>query len=409
MLAALVTAAGTAGATSGDGPVPTVVPTLIGTAAAGKLLTGLSGSWAGFGNIAYHFQWYRCDAAGAACLSVHGATSPSYLLGDKDVGQTLGLTVRATDSTGTTSAYTSLIGPIAPRLPLLEATASPVVTGPPVVGKTIQVTTGTWSPIPTSLSYRWERCNRNGRACAAIPGASSSSYTAGSADLGHALLAIVQASNGTTTQNAFSSATPAIVDGSVRGPKETIGPVVSGPAIVGQQLAAATGIWRGVGSIAFGYRWYRCDGSGGHCSLARTSASSTYRLTPQDTGDTLAVTLQATDSTGTTVAYTSLVGPVASADAPLTPTALPTISGTARVGGTLSLVDGSWTALPTRYATAWLRCNRNGRVCAPITGARGSTYRPTKADAGHALVGVVTATAGTATQAALTAATAPIT
>ena len=59
--------------------------------------------------------------------------------------------------------------------------------GPPVVGKTIQVTTGTWSPTPPKLTYRWERCNANGRVCAAIPNATTSSYTIAGADLGHAL------------------------------------------------------------------------------------------------------------------------------------------------------------------------------------------------------------------------------
>ena len=39
-------------------------PTVIGTAAAGKRLTGLSGTWGGFGQITYRFQWYRCNAAG---------------------------------------------------------------------------------------------------------------------------------------------------------------------------------------------------------------------------------------------------------------------------------------------------------------------------------------------------------
>ena len=144
------------------GPVPMVGPSVLGTAAAGKRLTGLSGTWGGFGAITYRFQWYRCNAAGAACLSIHGATSPTYALGDRDVGKTLGLTVNATDSTGTASAFSSLVGPIAPPRPLLESTAQPVVTGPPVVGQDVQVTTGTWSPTPPKLAYRWLRCNANG-------------------------------------------------------------------------------------------------------------------------------------------------------------------------------------------------------------------------------------------------------
>jgi hypothetical protein len=382
---------------------------VIGTAAAGKLLTGLSGTWAGFGNITYRFQWYRCNAAGAACLSVHGATSPSYQLTVKDVGQTLGLTVSATDSTGTKAAFASLVGPIAPKLPLLESTAQPVVTGPPVEGKTIEVTTGTWSPVPASLTYRWERCNPNGRACAAIAGSTSSSYTVTGADLGHALLTIVQAINGTTIQNAFSTATPAVVGPGVHGPKATIGPTVVGVPSTGQQLSVAPGIWSGVGPIAFTYRWYRCDSMGSHCALGQSSPAGSYLIATDDAGETIGVTLVATDSTGTTTAYTSLVGPVTAARATLAPTTVPTISGTQTVGGTLTVEQGVWTGTPTRYAVAWLRCNRNGRLCKPIAGATKPSYRATSADAGHTIVATVTATAGRVTQAAVTAATAPIT
>ena len=45
--------------------------------------------------------------------------------------------------------------------------------------------------------------------------------------------------------------------------------------------------------------------------------------------------------------YGPLIGPVAAADAALTPTAPPAISGTARVGGALTADDGSWTTTPT--------------------------------------------------------------
>ncbi len=396
-----------AGASSG--PVVTSSPSVIGTAAAGKRLTGLSGSWGGFGQITYHFKWYRCNAAGASCLSIQGATSPTFALGARDVGKTLGLTVSATDSTGSTSAYAGLVGPIAPKRPLLESTAQPVVTGPPVEGKMVEATTGTWSPVPANLTYVWERCNPNGRACAAIPRATSSVYTIGSADLGHALLAVVQASNGSTIQNAFSTATPAVVDASVKGPSSTIGPSVAGLIAVGQPLATTTGIWAGVGPLVFVYRWYRCDVTGGHCTLISGASSPTYTPAAKDAGDTIGLTLRVSDSTGASVAYASLVGPVAGAAAPLTATSAPTIAGTARLGGALAVDTGQWSTPPSSYAYSWLQCNANGRICAPIPGATGTTYKPRPPDMGHAIVAEVIATGAGTSQAALTAATDPIT
>jgi hypothetical protein len=397
-----------ASGSAANGPSATAGPTVIGTAAAGKRLSGLSGNWAGFGRVSYHFQWYRCNAAGAACLSVHGATSPSYALVDRDVGKTLGLTVSASDSTGTTSAYSSLVGPIAPRRPLLESTVQPSVMGPPVEGKTVQVTTGTWSPVPASLAYRWTRCNSNGRACAAIPNAIGTSYTIAPADLGHTLVAIVQGKNGSTIQNSFSTSTPAVVSASVHRPTFSVGPSVAGTAVEGQQLSAATGIWKGVGPIAFGFRWYRCDDNGGHCARIGGAGSATYTLHARDIGATIALTVAATDSVGTAVAYASLIGPVAAGDAALTPISLPTISGTTRIGETLTITSGAWTTSPSRFTYAWLRCNQNGRLCAPIPGATAASYKPTSEDAGHTLVASIVAAAAGSTQAALTVATAPV-
>jgi hypothetical protein len=385
-----------------------VGPSVIGTAAAGKQLTGLSGTWAGFDTITYHFQWFRCNAAGASCLSVHGATSPTYALGNRDVGKTLGLTVYATDSTGTASAYSSLVGPIASKRPLLESTAQPVVTGPTMEGKVVQVTTGTWSPTPPTLAYRWERCNGNGRACAAIPKATASSYTITGADLGHALLAVVQATNGTTMQYAFSTSTPPVVDRSVRGPAPLAGPAVAGAGIQGQQLIAQAGIWQGVGPIVFGYGWYRCDTGGSHCSPIAGASHNVYTTGSADVGRTIGLTLTVGDLIGKTTSYASLIGPIAAANSKLVPTTQPTIAGTARVGGELSADTGGWSARPRTYGYTWLRCNRNRRLCSPIAGATRSSYTPRPADTGHTIVVSVVATAGGASQAALTAATAPI-
>jgi hypothetical protein len=382
---------------------------VIGTATVGKRLTGLSGTWAGFGTISYRFQWYRCNAAGAACLSVHGATAPSYAVNAKDVGKTLGLTVSGTDSTGTGSAYASLVGPIAPPRPLLESTAQPVITGAPVIGKTLQVGTGSWSPTPAKLSYRWERCNPNGRVCAAIPNATQTSYTVAEADLGHTLLVILQGTNGTTIQNAFSVATPAVVPTTVHGPAQTIGPSVSGSAIQGQQLVAATGIWKGVGPIAFGFLWYRCDPNGAACKTIHNATGAAYKPVERDIGHTIGLTLLATDSVGRTASYASLMGPVAGEDSPLTPTTLPTIAGTAIVGGTLEVDSGSWSVKTTGFTYTWLRCNVHGRICAAIPGATTATYKATTGDAGHTIVASVSASGDGIAQAALSGATAPIT
>ena len=383
------------------GPTLTAQPTITGTAKAGSRLAAGSGTWTSTSTAAYAYQWYRCDAAGAHCSSIHGATAAGLTLGSKDVGKTMGLTVIATDTSGSTSAYASLVGPVATATPLLVSTAQPQITGLAVEGMPLQVTTGAWSPPPTSLTYSWRRCNTNGRVCTEIAGAHASAYTVAGDDVGHALVALVEAGFGTTTQAALSTASPAVVGGDLAGPSHSAPPVVAGVAARGVQLTASTGLWAGVGSLSYAYQWYRCDGDGAHCSSIHGATKTTYRTVVADLDKTLGFTVRATDSTGTAAAYSSLFGPIARADAAVTSAAVPPLTGSATPGSTLSVGSGLWR--PHRIGKLsymWRRCNPNGRICIPIAGATLASYAVTTADVGHVLVAVVSASAGTASQGA---------
>src|SRR5262249_12362418 len=133
-----------------------------------------------------------------------------------------------------------------------------------------------------------------------------------------------------------------------------------------------------------------------------------YEEVTKDVGQTLAFAVRATDASGTTTLYTGIVGPVAAASSSLSATAQPTVTGSALQGQTLQGGGGSWSAPPTSIGYQWLRCNTNGRLCAPIPGAAAATYVPTAEDAGHALVVLVQAAVGGATQGALSSPTAAV-
>ncbi|HEX5247638.1 MAG TPA: hypothetical protein VFW41_10975 [Gaiellaceae bacterium] len=181
----------------------TTAPAVTGTLKVGQQLAGATGQWTGTAPIAYGFQWYRCDAGGAHCSSVHGATKPTYRLVKADAGKTIGFTVTATDATAAKQpAYASLVGPIAASTASLASTAQPKVT---VQGTTLTADAGAWTATPASTAYQWERCNANGRICAAIAGAASASYTASSADSGHELVAVVTVHAGSATASALST------------------------------------------------------------------------------------------------------------------------------------------------------------------------------------------------------------
>jgi hypothetical protein len=72
-------------------------------------------------------------------------------------------------------------------------------------------------------------------------------------------------------------------------------------------------------------------------------------------------------------------------------TSLPSISGQAQAGQTLTASPGSWTGSPAGYAYQWQRCDASGANCQAIASATGTTYPVGEADAERTLRVVVTA------------------
>jgi len=377
------------------GPATAARPVVTGTLEQGRQLVGTPGSWVGNGTISYAYQWYRCDANGARCSSIHGATAAKVKLGAKDVGNTLGLTVRATDSTGTSTAYSSLAGIVGAASGAGAATTQPPISGDAILGEPVRAEAASWTTAPGSLAYAWRRCNANGRLCVPIAGATDDTYSLTADDVGHVLVAAVTGGGRTVLSlgSGLGRAAP--------GPVASGRPAVSGTPQQGQKLTASAGAWAGSGTITYAYQWYRCDSAGAHCSSIHGSTRSTYTQVAADAGKTIALTVNATDSTGTTSAYSSLAGSVASASSTLVATTQPTLTLTGHV---LEVTQGTWSTAPASFAYAWLRCNENGRLCTAIAGATTSSYTLTAADHGAVVLARVTAAAGTATQAVLTAA-----
>ena len=88
---------------------------------------------------------------------------------------------------------------------------------------------------------------------------------------------------------------------------------------------------------------------------------------------------------------------------------LPTITGTAQQGQTLTEHNGEWTNSPTGYTYRWLRCSSSGTGCVAIGGATNQTYYPVAEDVGHELRVTETASnAGGSSSAAESKATAVV-
>jgi hypothetical protein len=117
--------------------------------------------------------------------------------------------------------------------------------------------------------------------------------------------------------------------------------------------------------------------------------TETVAFTPTAAGPASAAwAINGTDTTGLHEVAFSGTGTLPPAP---TNTTLPTITGTAQQGQTLTAHNGSWTGEPTGFAYQWQRCDSTGANCSPIATATAQTYLLVAADVGSTLRVAVTA------------------
>ena len=193
-------------------------------------------------------------------------------------------------------------------------------------------------------------------------------------------------------------------------------PEISGTAQVGETLtASASGIADadGLANATFAWQWVSNDGTSDADIAGATQA--TYLLTAAQAGATMKVRVTYTDDAGTEETLVS-AATAAVAPANAAPTGLPVISGTARVGETLTgSASGIADADGLANATfAWQWVSNDGTSDADIAGATQATYLLTAAQAGATVKVRVTYTDDAGTEetlvsAATVAVTTPLT
>jgi hypothetical protein len=224
-------------------------------------------------------------------------------------------------STAKTSAATTAVAAGTLTAP------TPTISGTKAVGNTLTIVPGTWGPAPVTLAYQWYRSG------VAISGATATTYALTASDLGKAMTVKVTGSKVSYASTAkTSAATTAVAAGTLTAPTSTI----SGTKAVG-------------------------------------ATASTYKLTTTDQTKTMTVRVTGTKSGYTTVAHTSAAttAVLGSFTAPT-----PTLSGTQRVGYTLTANPGTWSPAPTTMTYQWYRSG------AAISGATAKTYKLTSTDRG---------------------------
>ena len=164
-------------------PLLSIPPTIVGAPQAGQLLAAVPGAWEGGKPITFTYQWRQCDAAGAGCNAISGATRESYRPVSADVGHSLKVFVTTTSAAGTavaTSVPTAAVSP-AGTPPSARPTnlKPPQILGTAQAGQILTSSVGTWTGSPTKFTYRWRRCPKHRSVRLALFGPASRVFVTG--------------------------------------------------------------------------------------------------------------------------------------------------------------------------------------------------------------------------------------
>ncbi|WP_423847997.1 CHAP domain-containing protein [Aeromicrobium sp.] len=249
----------------------------------------------------------------------------------------------------------------------------PTVAGTAKVGSTLTATAGTWTPSDVTLKYQWLRDG------VIITGATKTSYTITTADIGHAMtISVTGSKSGLTSRTASSTPTAKVVD-EVKPKVITPGaPAVAGAEqmMVGDWLTADPGTW-GPDGVELGYQWFRGD-------HAVSSATTTrYKVTDADLGKRLVVKV-----TGRKSGYPSVTAvsePTAKAvKTGIHSTPAPKISGEVRTGEWLMVDPGTWGPDGVELSYQWFRGDH------AVSSGTNTRYKVSTADLGKKLSVTVT-------------------
>ncbi|MCX6401980.1 MAG: CHAP domain-containing protein [Propionibacteriales bacterium] len=241
----------------------------------------------------------------------------------------------------------------------VAAKTPPTIVGTPAVGAVLTAGPATWSVTPTSVHYNW-------LVDGVSTGVLTSTFTPRVEDLGKLVTLKVRAKRtGYTDGVQVSTPSPGVAKGTFVLEEP---PVVEGTPYVDEVLTASTGTWLPAPGTV-GWRWY-ADG-------VRVSGNVTAKLplTTALVGKKITV-IPVVRQDG----YDAALAPEVSAGQVLMgeiAVARPsTITGTPKVGATLTAADGAAVPADTTNTHQWLKDGR------PIAGATAKTYKIKWADAG---------------------------
>lgn len=328
----------------------------------GDIVTALPGTWSPAPSSTT-VQWY---ADGEPLI---GETSRALRIGPALVGRTV--TVAQTgrrEGYETQTLFSRSSVQVRPSVPL-EYSVAPSVSGSARVGETVTADVGQW-PVGSALQIRWLADG------VPIVGESADRLTLTSAELGKRIRVVITGSAAGYSDTTVESVATAPVSPALSA-FATARPTVSGEARQGSTLTVSAGAWTPT-PTAWKYRWM-ADGK------AIAGATKPTLTVP----GSLVGTKISVEVTGLREGYApATVRSVPSnsivALKKLTAAPKPKITGTAKVGKTLTVAPGKWTPAPVKLTYQWYV---NGT---PVTGATKSTFKIPKSAVGKTVTVIVT-------------------
>ncbi|GAA5033020.1 hypothetical protein ACFQRL_03805 [Microbacterium fluvii] len=236
---------------------------------------------------------------------------------------------------------------------------APKISGTVRVGSKLTAVPGSWAPDAT-FTYAWKVDGKSAGTAA--------TFTPSASQRGKKLTLTVTASRSGYTSASKTTSSATIGYGAFSAPT----PKITGTATVGSTLKASAGTWSPKATLS--YQWLR-DGK----AISKATKSS-YKLTSSDWKKKITVKVTGKASGYSTKSVTSSSVTISKA---FTKVKTPTISGTTRVGFTLSAKVAAWS--PTASFT--YQWKRSGVA---ISGATKSTYVLTADDYGKTITVTVT-------------------
>ena len=259
------------------------------------------------------------------------------------------------------------------------ATGAPTISGTARVGEVLEVDTSGIADADglsnVQYEYQWLADDSD------ISGATNNTYTlVAAADEAKAIKVQVSFTDDAGNDETLTSAATDAVAAAQTNSPATGAPTITGTAQVGQTLTADTsGIADadGLRSVQYEYQWLADDAE------IADATSSTYTLLAEDEGQVIKVRVSFTDDQGNEESLTSGATDTVAARPNSPATGVPTISGTAQVGETLTANTSGVTDADglsrVQYEYQWLA------DAAEIAGATGSTYTLTDSEEGKAI------------------------